>query len=221
MVGVSQALWKTLEWAGPQFPPTYIRHRRPLIYGGTESIVLSPRAEEVATLFSLLETKHTQSIFRTNFFRDWQTTFTKKESSVIKDLDKCDFSQIAAHAATRTSPAKLSRADDEERFNHAFVTTLEGVREKKEVKPFKVKATRIHTIPKVQTEYGRVRFGIGPEDVIINIGPDQPAPATSRGTWKQVLHDPFTRWIAKWPCHLGGPARVYYANYYNRTRTKE
>merc|ERR1712032_91284 len=39
----------------------------------------------------------TKEVFNKNFFKDWRKTMSAGEKEIIRDLSKCDFSEIDAH----------------------------------------------------------------------------------------------------------------------------
>ena len=57
---------------------------------------LSEDAEECATFYGkMLDHDYTtKEVFNKNFFKDWRKSMTDKEKEKIRDLSKCDFSEI-------------------------------------------------------------------------------------------------------------------------------
>jgi len=57
---------------------------------------LSEDAEECATFYGkMLDHDYTtKEVFNKNFFKDWRKSMTDKEKEKIRDLSKCNFSEI-------------------------------------------------------------------------------------------------------------------------------
>ena len=57
---------------------------------------LSEEAEECATFYGkMLDHDYTtKEVFNKNFFKDWRKSMTEKEKEKIRDLSKCDFTEI-------------------------------------------------------------------------------------------------------------------------------
>lgn len=72
-----------------------------------KAMKLSPKAEEVATFFKMLNHEYTtKEIFRKNFFKDWRKRKTNEEKNIITNLSKCDFTQMSQYFwAHRSSEA--------------------------------------------------------------------------------------------------------------------
>ena len=62
-------------------------------------MVLSEEAEECATFYGkmLSHDYTTKEVFNKNFFKDWRKTMNDKEKEKIRDLSKCDFTEIDAY----------------------------------------------------------------------------------------------------------------------------
>uniref|UniRef100_A0A670ZVY1 DNA topoisomerase I DNA binding eukaryotic-type domain-containing protein n=1 Tax=Pseudonaja textilis TaxID=8673 RepID=A0A670ZVY1_PSETE len=89
--------WHKLHHKGPYFAPPY----EPLpssvkFYYNGRPMKLSRAAEEVATFFAkMLDHDYARKkVFRDNFFCDWMQVMTPQERKKIKDLKRCDFSDI-------------------------------------------------------------------------------------------------------------------------------
>ena len=111
--------WQYLEHPGISFPPDYIPHKIPLIYGGKE-IVLNPEEEEIASFFAAmpldgpqLGNDKTRPVFQKNFFDDFKEILGP--SHEIKEFSKCDFSLIRDYLQIQKNLKKV--ATDEEKQN--------------------------------------------------------------------------------------------------------
>ncbi len=62
-------------------------------------MVLSEEAEECATFYGkmLSHDYTTKEVFNKNFFKDWRKIMNDKEKEKIRDLSKCDFTEIDAY----------------------------------------------------------------------------------------------------------------------------
>ena len=60
---------------------------------------LSEDMEEVETFYTkmLNHDYTTKEVFNKNFFKDWRKVMTEHEKEIIRDLSKCDFSEINEH----------------------------------------------------------------------------------------------------------------------------
>merc|ERR1712141_564504 len=92
--------WRFLQHKGPVFPPEY----QPLpshvrFYYDQKAMKLDLRTEEVATFYGkMLDHDYTtKDIFNKNFMHDWRKIMSEEERKIIRDLKKCDFSEINAH----------------------------------------------------------------------------------------------------------------------------
>merc|ERR1712177_136336 len=77
---------------------------------------LSLEAEEVATFYGrMLDHDYTtKEVFNKNFFKDWRKVMTEKEKDIIRDLSKCDFSEINEHFK-KVSEERKNRSKEEKK----------------------------------------------------------------------------------------------------------
>ena len=75
---------------------------------------LSEDTEEVATFYGkMLDHDYTtKEVFNKNFFKDWRKVMTEHEKERIRDLSKCDFSEINEHFK-KVSEAWKARSKEE------------------------------------------------------------------------------------------------------------
>merc|ERR1712059_100591 len=92
--------WRFLEHKGPQFCPEYdpLPEEVRFWYDG-KTMRLSEETEECATFYGkMLDHDYTtKEVFNKNFFKDWRKVMTEREKDIIRDLSKCDFSEINEH----------------------------------------------------------------------------------------------------------------------------
>ena len=133
--------WKFLQHKGPQFAPSYEplpSHVR--FYYNGKVMKLSPSTEEVATFYGkMLDHDYTtREVFNRNFFKDWRNVMTEDERERLRDLSKCDFTEIDAHfksvSEQRKNRSKEERKAEKER-NEALIKefgfcTIDGHDEK-------------------------------------------------------------------------------------------
>ena len=92
--------WTFLEHKGPLFAPAYDPlpgHVR--FYYDGKVMRLTEETEEVATFYGRMidHDYTTKEVFNKNFFKDWRKVMSVEEKERIKDLSKCDFSEINEH----------------------------------------------------------------------------------------------------------------------------
>lgn len=89
--------WKFLQHKGPLVAPLYERLPEYVnFYYDGKKMRLSEDAEECATFYGrMLDHEYTaREVFNKNFFQDWRKSMTDKEKEKIRDLSKCDFTEI-------------------------------------------------------------------------------------------------------------------------------
>jgi DNA topoisomerase I len=79
---------------------------------------LSADAEEAMTFYArMLDHEYTsKKTFNDNFFKDWKTTMTAKEATVIHDLSKCDMTEVAAYYKRLSEQRKLMTKEEKNRI---------------------------------------------------------------------------------------------------------
>ena len=117
--------WSTLEHKGPLFPPPYdpLPHNIKFFYNGSlfsqlsssfifvssgTEVKLKEAAEEIMTFYArMLDHDYTsKEVFNTNFMVDWRKSMTQAERELIKDLRKCDFTQVANYFKEQNGTTK-------------------------------------------------------------------------------------------------------------------
>lgn len=212
--------WDTLEHNGVLFAPEYepLPKHIKLIYNG-QPVTLSPEAEEVATFWVAMMTPASlhhldNPKFRSNFFEDFQR-FVKeygawdanKKKIEIKDLDKCDFTQMNEYWQAKTEAKKnknLSKEEKEEAkakkdaMESPFMYCLWDGRKQK-VGNFRVEPPSLFRGRGEHPKTGKVKTRVMPEQITINIGKNAKIPEPPKGhKWKAVQHDQKATWLAMW-----------------------
>ncbi|NXX40298.1 TOP1M topoisomerase, partial [Tricholaema leucomelas] len=203
-----QVKWTQLEHRGPYFVPLY----EPLpddvrFYYDGKPLKLSLATEEIATFYAkMLDHEYTtKEIFQNNFFSDWRKEMTSEEQEIIKDLDKCDFSEIhkyfvdkseARKALSKEEKQKLKEEADRIQEEYGYCI-LDGHREK--IGNFKTEPPGLFRGRGNHPKMGMLKKRIMPEDVIINCSKDSKIPTPPEGhKWKEVRFDNTVTWLASW-----------------------
>ncbi|NXY88440.1 TOP1M topoisomerase, partial [Alcedo cyanopectus] len=200
--------WTQLEHRGPYFVPLY----EPLpddvqFYYDGKPLKLSLATEEIATFYAkMLDHEYTtKEIFQNNFFNDWRKEMTSTEQDVIKELDKCDFSEIhkyfvdkneARKALSKEEKQKLKAEADKIQEEYGYCI-LDGHREK--IGNFKTEPPGLFRGRGNHPKMGMLKKRIMPEDVVINCSKDSKIPEPPEGhKWKEVRFDNTVTWLASW-----------------------
>lgn len=214
--------WKFLEHKGPQFAPDY----EPLPpdvrfwYDG-KVLRLTEETEECATFYGrMLDHDYTtKEVFNKNFFKDWRKTMTEKEKEILRDLSKCDFSEIDAYFKKRTEERKSRTKDEknkEKEENAAIVEEygfciMDGHKEK--IGNFRTEPPSLFRGRGEHPKQGMIKRRIRPEDVIINCSKDSKIPEPPSGhKWKKVQHDNTVTWLASWTENIQGQIKYIMLN---------
>ena len=101
---------------------------------------LSEETEEVATFYGkMLDHDYTtKEVFNKNFFKDWRRVMTEKEKEKIRDLSKCDFSEINVYfkkvseerKARSKEEKKAEKLKNDELTAYYGICTIDGHKEK-------------------------------------------------------------------------------------------
>ncbi len=200
--------WTFLEHKGPLFAPAYEKLPKHIrFYYDGKPMKLSESAEEVATFYGkMLDHDYTtKKAFNDNFFSDWRREMTSEEKSVIRDLGKCDFSQINEHFK-KVSEERKSRSKEEKKAekekNDAIqkeygFCEIDGHTEK--IGNFRIEPPGLFRGRGEHPKQGKLKRRVMPEDVIINCSKDAKVPKPPPGhKWKKVQHDNSVTWLACW-----------------------
>merc|ERR1712088_1243991 len=214
--------WFFLEHNGPLFAPLYepLPDHVKFYYDG-KKMRLSEPTEECATFYGrMLDHDYTtKEVFNKNFMKDWRKVMTDKEKEIIRDLSKCDFSEIDAHFKKYTEERKnrsKEEKDKEKAANAALIEeyvfcTMDGHKEK--IGNFRTEPPSLFRGRGEHPKQGMIKRRIQPEDVIINCSKDSKIPKPPEGhKWKKVQHDNTVTWLASWTENIQGQIKYIMLN---------
>ncbi len=222
--------WTTLIHNGVLFAPEYIHHQTPVIYKGA-NIVLSPEAEEMATIYAkYIDTEYIKtSKFNKNFWHDWKQILKKTthEENKIEFLADCDFSLIHKYILKKRENVKAvskeekevikkKRDEEEKKYKTAIVDGKE-----QPVGNYRMEPPGIFIGRGCHPKLGKIKSRIMPEDIIINISKGVPIPILPSGhKWKQVIHDHSVEWLASWKDTITGKIKYVWLGSHSDLRSK-
>merc|ERR1719348_770967 len=144
---------------------------------------------------------------------------TEKEKDIIRDLSKCDFSEINEHFK-KVSEERKNRSKEEKKAekekNDAIVEeygfcTMDGHMEK--IGNFRTEPPSLFRGRGEHPKQGMIKRRIQPEDVIINCSKDSDIPVAPDGhKWKKVQHDNTVTWLASWTENIQGQIKYIMLN---------
>lgn len=200
--------WVFLEHKGPVFAPPYdpLPSHVKMKYDGSP-FELSLAAEEVMTYYAKMINHDytTKDDFNKNFFADWRKEMTAKEAKVIKDLGKCDFSDVfnyfqakSEERKSRTKEEKLEEKKKAEELVEEYgFCNWDGHKEK--IGNFRLEPPGLFRGRGQHPKMGKLKKRIRPEDVIINCSKDSKIPKPPPGhRWKEIRHDNAVTWLVTW-----------------------
>merc|ERR1719402_917968 len=118
--------WRFLEHKGPYFCLPYepLPDEVRFWYDG-KVLRLTEETEECATFYGrMLDHDYTtKEVFNKNFFKDWRKTMSAEEKEIIRDLSKCDFSEIDAHFK-KYSEERKNRSKDEKNKEKEYQASI-------------------------------------------------------------------------------------------------
>jgi len=214
--------WKFLEHKGPVFAKAYepLPPEVRFWYDG-KVLKLTEETEEVATFYGkMLDHDYTtKEVFNKNFFKDWRKMMTPEEKAIIRDLSKCDFSEIDAHFK-KLSQERKDRSKEEknkEKEENAKVIEeygfcmMDGHRER--IGNFRTEPPGLFRGRGEHPKQGSIKTRIQAEDVIINCSKDAKVPEPPAGhKWKKVQHDNTVTWLATWTDNVQGQIKYIMLN---------
>jgi len=214
--------WRFLEHQGPLFAPDYdpLPQEVRFWYDG-KVMRLSEEAEEAAGFYGkMLDHDYTtKEVFNKNFFKDWRKCMTEKEKDIIRDLSKCDFSEINEHFK-KVSEERKNRSKDEKKaekeYNERIVEEygfcmMDGHKER--IGNFRIEPPGLFRGRGEHPKQGMIKRRTMPEDVIINCSKDSQCPDPPKGRkWKKVQHDNAVTWLASWTENIQGQIKYIMLN---------
>jgi len=214
--------WKFLEHKGPLFAPEYdpLPPEVRFWYDG-KVMRLSEETEEVATFYGkMLDHDYTtKEVFNKNFFKDWRKGMTEHEKEKIRDLSKCDFTEINEHFK-KVSEERKNRSKEEknaEKERNADIQkeygfcSIDGHGER--IGNFRIEPPGLFRGRGEHPKQGMVKKRVMPEDVIINCSKNSNFPEAPNGhKWKKVQHDNTVTWLASWTENIQGAIKYVMLN---------
>lgn len=224
----SDRKWKTLEHSGPVFSPKYepLPKDVKFKYDG-KTIKLSEPAEEVATFYAkMLDHEYTsKETFNKNFFHDWRKFMTDEEKSTIRDLKKCDFTQMHQYFKEQSEARKnLDKEEkkkikeENDRLAEKFgIAIVDGHKQK--IGNFRLEPPGLFRGRGDHPKMGKVKQRIEAKDIIINIGKKATIPVppdwVKKGKyhgWKEIRHDNTVTWLVSWTENIMGNVKYIMLN---------
>lgn len=218
LYGGGKNQWTVLKHNGPMFPLAYIPHRIPIIINN-QPFILSPKAEELATLFArYIGTQYMEvARFKKNFWKDFKKVLP--DNFPASSIDEINFDSIKKHlekeredrlALSKEEKEKIKekRLKEEEPYQYCII---DGARQK--VGNFRIEPPGIFIGRGNHPKLGRVKARIKPEDVIINLDKSSPIPKPNvPGEWKEVIHDRKVIWLASWKEEITGKTKYVFTS---------
>merc|ERR1719376_1143926 len=200
--------WRFLEHRGPLFAPAYERIPKSVrFYYDGKAMRLSQDAEEIATFYGrMLDHDYTtKEVFNKNFVKDWRKNMTEEERQTIRDLSKCDFTEINEYfkkvSEERKARGKEERKAEKEKneaiqLEYGFCA-IDGHKEK--IGNFRIEPPGLFRGRGEHPKQGMLKKRVNPEDVTINCSKDSEIPEPPEGhNWKEERHDNNVTWLASW-----------------------
>jgi DNA topoisomerase I len=198
------AYWTTLSHNGVHFPPPYEPMGMSVKVGG-KAVALSPLAEEMAyALAKKKDTPYVQDpVFTTNFAND----FVKQLPASCKgarygDMDFSEFyRRVDQEKAAKESMSKeekkslaASRKEQREALKSKFGKAMLDGKEV-DIANWMVEPPGLFMGRGKHPYRGKWKPRVQPSDVVLNLGEAAPVPS---GSWREVVHDHDSMWMAKW-----------------------
>jgi DNA topoisomerase-1 len=215
---------KQLEHNGVLIPDLYKAQGFTITFRG-RPLVLSPLQEEMAVKFAQkFGTPYVEdSIFRSNFMKDFAITLGLKEKITLEDFDWTPITKWVE--AERSRKANMSKEEKkqlaaerkkirEERKGRYGWATVDGAR--MEIASYIVEPPGIFMGRGKHPDRGKWKPAIETKDVTLNLSPNA---ATPPGEWAGREWRPGELWIARWTDKLNG--KVKYVWFHDATPMKQ
>jgi DNA topoisomerase-1 len=218
--GGSKKKWTTFIHNGVLFNPPYKKHDVPLIYQDKQ-IILSSKAEEMATLYAkLIDTEYiNNSRFNRNFWKSWKTVLGDTE---ITDLANCNFKlindyilKIRSQKLELSSEQKKQITEKKKHLLDNFKRALVDGRNEY-VANVVVEPAGLFIGRGCHPKTGMFRHEILPEDVTLNLSKGTPIPKIfyisennelvemKDSRWGKIVNDNKSEWVASWKDEVTG-----------------
>ncbi|CAF0855221.1 unnamed protein product [Rotaria sordida] len=220
--------WTTLEHNGPLFPPPYepLPNNIKFFYNGIE-IKLKEESEEIMTFYArMIDHDYTRKdIFNNNFMSDWRKSMTQSERELIKDIKKCNFTQVANYFKEQTEQRKLMSKEDKKKLkdDNEIIRKQYGFciwdKHRQPVGNYKIEPPGLFRGRGEHPKMGSLKKRIHPEDIIINIGKQSQIPKPPQGHhWKEIRHDNKVSWLVMWTENVRGNNKYIMLNPSSRVK---
>ena len=190
------------------FQPLYTPHGIPLYYNG-KPVQLTPEQEEIATLYAQvgedaiqLRDPKTATVFNANFF-----AYLKQElgeESVVKSMEKCDFSYIRRYLEEQRKQRVKASAEEKQlqqlRMGYMLV---DGNCQK--VGNYVVEPPSLFRGRGLHPRMGSLKMRVIPEQVLLNVDRNMAVPACPMPghNYESIVCKRDALWLAKWEDNLG------------------
>ena len=223
--GSNQKQWTTLKHNGPMFPPEYIPHNIPVIVNNNK-IILSPLAEEYATLFAkYIDTKYYElPNFKKNFWKDFKQILGDIK---INSLNEIDFSLIQKYLNNEKEKKnilskedkkinKLMQLKEEEFYMYCIIDGKQ-----QQVGNYKIEPPGIFIGRGNHPKIGKIKKRIYPEDITLNLDKEAPIPLTLLNhKWSSIIHDNSVIWLATWKDNITGKNKYIFTSFESYFKSK-
>ena len=198
--------YNSLEHNGVLFPLAYQPHGIGILYKG-ESLKLDSQTEELATFWAgLLDNELSQKeIPRKNFFKAFKSDLKAMKKGDFEDskFEDFDFSPIHEYIVANRQKNKGKSAEEKkmDKLKKQELTEFHGLalvdNFPEKISNFMVEPPGIYRGRGDHPGCGRIKPRIIPEDITINVGPDDPVPICnlSGHSWKEVINNTFSTWL--------------------------
>ena len=218
ITGVIRSKWTTLDHRGVAFPPEYSPRGISILIAG-EKLSLNQEQEELVYAWAKKKDTHyiSDPIFQSNFLIDFKKLLSQKflDVSSISDFD---FSEafVLVEKEKRIKEAEMERIrnlpkDEKKKIRLAKKSELDRLKGlygkalldgiEVDVANWLVEPPGLFMGRGQHPLRGRWKPRITPNDIILNLGEDAPAP---EGNWKEIVHDHNSTWLATWIERLTG-----------------
>ena len=199
-----KAYWTTLSHSGVHFPPAYEPEGLAVAVRG-RPLQLSPLAEEMAyQLAKKKDAPYVQDpVFTSNFMKDflkqlppWCAGTKFAEVDLSQFYSKVDREKAEKENASKEAKKALaaSRKEQREALKAKFGrAVLDG--KEVDIANWMVEPPGLFMGRGQHPFRGKWKPRIQESDVVLNLGESSPIPP---GSWKQVVHDHGSMWMAKW-----------------------
>lgn len=206
--------WTTLSHCGPVFAEPYKRLPANIkFYYDGQSILLSEDAEEAMAFYAKMLTHDytKKELFNKNFMEDWRNVMTDQERRLIRDISKCDFSEVNVFFEQKAEERRNMSKEEKKAIRDANeeIRTKYGFcywdNHRQPVGNYKIEPPGLFRGRGEHPKQGCIKKRIQPEDVIINCDRNVKPPEPPVGhRWKEIRHDNKVSWLATWVENIMG-----------------